>query len=92
VKYKIIFSDKSLKNLKKPDKAIAKRIIDYLRKNISDSIDPRKHGKTLKNNLSGYWRYRVGAYRIIVQIIDDTYVVQTIKLGHRITIYSIDNR
>jgi mRNA interferase RelE/StbE len=89
LRYQIIFSNKSLKDLKKLDKAIVKRIIDYLRKYISNSTNPRKYGSALKSTLSGYWRYRVGAYRIIVQIIDDTCIVQTIKIGHRREIYSI---
>ena len=33
--------------------------------------------------MAGYWRYRVGAYRIICEIEDHRLVVVVIKIGHR---------
>lgn len=32
--------------------------------------DPRQRGKALTANHAGVWRYRVGDYRILAQIID----------------------
>lgn len=37
-------------------------------KNLIGTDDTRKHGKGLTANKSGYWRYRVGAYRILADI------------------------
>jgi len=32
--------------------------------------DPRQRGKALTANHAGAWRYRVGEYRILVQMLD----------------------
>ena len=37
--------------------------------------------------MAGYWRYRVGAYRIISKIEDHRLVVVVVKIGHRREIY-----
>jgi mRNA interferase RelE/StbE len=36
---------------------------------------------------SGYWRYRVGDYRIVCELIDDRLVVLVVEIGHRRDIY-----
>ena len=43
--YKIVFSEKAKKQLKKLDKHIAALIIGWLEKNIEGSENPRIHGK-----------------------------------------------
>lgn len=86
--YKLVFTHDVEKQLKKMDSYQAKLIIRWLYLNIDGIDDPRKHGKGLKSNLSGLWRYRVGAYRIIVEIEDTRLVVTAINIGHRKDIYS----
>ncbi|WP_353847223.1 type II toxin-antitoxin system RelE family toxin [Staphylococcus agnetis] len=46
----------------------------WLYNNVHNSDNPRLHGKTYRK-LSNLWRYRVGKYRIIVEIQDDELVV-----------------
>ncbi|MFR7239531.1 type II toxin-antitoxin system RelE family toxin, partial [Streptococcus pneumoniae] len=41
----------------------------------------------LVGNRVGQWRYRIGNYRVIVQIVDDELVVATLEVGHRRDIY-----
>ena len=53
--YKVEFSESAVKQLKKLDKQTARVI-----KNLVNTSNPRLHGKALKNNLKGIWRYRVG--------------------------------
>ncbi len=36
---------------------------------------------------AGHWRYRIGNYRVIVQIVDDELVIATLEVGHRRDIY-----
>jgi mRNA interferase RelE/StbE len=46
------------------------------------------HGKALSGpQLGTYWRYRVGEYRIICDIKDDTLCILVIELGNRREIY-----
>ncbi|MDM8567873.1 type II toxin-antitoxin system RelE/ParE family toxin, partial [Candidatus Halobeggiatoa sp. HSG11] len=47
-------------------------------------------GKKLVGNLSEYYRYRVGNYRIIYEIIEEDIVVVIIKIKHRKDIYRND--
>ena len=67
-----------MKQLSKLDKPTARRIIDYLRETAS-GVDPRSRGKGLTGNLAGFWRYRVGNYRIIASIEDDELLILTIS-------------
>jgi mRNA interferase RelE/StbE len=87
VGWTINFSEIALKQLKRLDKQRAKRIIDYLEKRISTVNDPKQQGKSLAYNKSGLWRYRVGDYRIICQINDETITILILEIGHRKDIY-----
>ena len=83
----INFSEVALKQLKKLDQSMAKRIIDYLDKRVSTARDPKQHGKALAYNKAGLWRYRVGDYRVICQINDETITILVLQIGHRKEIY-----
>jgi mRNA interferase RelE/StbE len=76
-----------LKSLKKLDKGTAKILLSYIEKHLINSVDPRSSGKALKGEYSGLWRYRIGNYRIIVEIIDDKLIIKLLKLSHRKDIY-----
>lgn len=89
MKYSIVFSKRALKQLKKLEKHIAALIIGWLEKNIEGSENPRVHGKGLVENKSGQWRYHVGDYRIICEIIDKEVIVLVLEVGHRKEIYDV---
>lgn len=36
---------------------------------------------------SGQWRYRLGDYRLLVKIDDETVIILDLKIGHRKEIY-----
>ncbi|MDU7286912.1 type II toxin-antitoxin system RelE family toxin [Corynebacterium kroppenstedtii] len=59
-----------------------------LLREISTLDDPRSRGKALAANKTGLWRWRVGNYRVIADIIDDHIVVLVVDVGHRSTIYT----
>jgi len=85
--WKIEYSDKALKSLKKIDKTSAKRIIDFLDYRLAATDDPRILGKSLKGDLGVFWRYRVGDYRILCEIQDNRLVILAALIGHRRDIY-----
>ena len=85
--YKVELSKRAQKDLDKLDGTVVRMILKWLKKNIDDSNDPRIHGKALKGNLAGYWRYRVGDYRIICTIEDDRLIVQVITINNRSNVY-----
>ncbi len=82
----IIYSEKAEKLLSKLDKNIQKKIKKYLDE-ISKLENPKSRGKGLVGNLSGFWRYRVGDYRIICKIEDDKLIITVVEVGHRKDIY-----
>jgi mRNA interferase RelE/StbE len=45
--------------------------------------DPRQLGKPLWGEKDDLWSYRVGDYRIIALIEDNTLVVVVVSVGHR---------
>lgn len=53
MKYKIVFSEKAKKYLKKLDKYTSSLIIGWIEKNLVNCDDPRIHGKGLVENKSG---------------------------------------
>ena len=87
MQYRIIFTERAKKQLKKIYKFTASLIIGWLEKNIEGCENPRIHGKGLLGNKSGQWRYRVGDYRIICEIKDEEIVVLVLEVGHRRDIY-----
>jgi mRNA interferase RelE/StbE len=87
VSWTISFSEIALKQLKKLDKPVAKRILNYLEKRISTSKDPKQHGKALGYNKSGLWRFRVGDFRLICHLNEENITILVLEIGHRKDIY-----
>ena len=54
-------------------------ILNWIGKNLEGCENPRQHGKPLVGNNAGVWRYRVGNYRILADILDDKLIIQ----GHQ---------
>ena len=45
-------------------------------------------GKALSSNKTGFWRYRVGDYRIICDIEDAVLVILVVEVNHRSKVYA----
>ncbi len=86
--WQIRFTDTSRKFLEKLDKPIAKRITTFLRERVSILDDPRSIGEALKGSkLGDFWKYRVGDYRVIVNIEDNELKILAVDIGHRKDVY-----
>jgi len=86
--YKVLFTERAKKDLKKIDRHTASLILGWVRKNLENCENPRIHGKALTANRSGQWRYRVGDYRLLAEISDSTITILILTVGHRRDIYS----
>lgn len=75
------------KQLRKLDRSVQKRLLDWLSERIEGCKNPRHFGEALRGNLTGLWRYRVGDYRIICEIEDEKLIVIALAIGHRRKIY-----
>lgn len=87
MKYRLLFSKRALKELKKMDKAVSALIFAWLKKNIDGAVDPRAFGKALKGDKKEMWRYRIGDYRVLANIEDENLTIIAIEIGHRRDIY-----
>jgi mRNA interferase RelE/StbE len=86
--WQIEFEREAEKELSKLDKQVAARIIKFLRQRVAVLENPRSIGQALTGSTLGdYWKYRVGDYRIIVDIQDAKLCVQVVRLGNRREIY-----
>ena len=82
----IRFSRDAEKALERLDKSAHTRIVDFL-STLSSASSPRERGAALTGQFSGYWRYRVGDYRLICELRDGELVVLVLKIGHRREVY-----
>ncbi len=81
------YTKKADKFLSKLDAFDRRVILSWIGKNLEGCADPRVHGKGLVGNKSGEWRYRVGDYRIIAEILDNEVIILVVAIGHRREIY-----
>jgi mRNA interferase RelE/StbE len=82
----VLFSRKAEKQLLKLDYSAQNKIREFIDK-IMRMENPRPLGHQLRGELSKYWRFRVGDYRLITEIIDHTLVIDIIRVGHRREVY-----
>ena len=85
--WKIELFQTASKQLPKLDQRIALKILRFLRERIATPEDPRRVGAPLKKDLSGFWKHRIGAFRIIAEIQDAKIVVLVLRIGHRSRVY-----
>ncbi len=86
--WSIEFEKEAEKDLKKLDKPVQRRIVKFLRERVAVLENPRSLGQALAGSTLGdYWRYRVGDYRVIVDIQDGRLCVQVVRLGNRREVY-----
>ena len=83
----IVYSKDFQKLFKKLDPSVQKLAASYIKHNLENTEDPRAHGKALKGNKKGLWRYRIAGYRLIVEIQDDKLIILILTFGHRSDIY-----
>ena len=87
-KYTVNFSPAGEKALEKLDNSVAIRIKNWINNNLEGCENPRYKGRALIGNLAGYWRYRVGDYRIIAEIQDDKIIILIVDVDKRNDIYN----
>jgi mRNA interferase RelE/StbE len=86
--WKIELDPLAEKELNKLDKQLAKRLLSFLFNRLAVLDDVRSLGAALqRSKLGGFWKYRVGDYRIIVLILDKEVKILVIKIGNRKEVY-----
>ena len=80
--YSITYKNSVHRDLKKLDKDVAIRVLDALEKELSQKAHKYP---VLKGTFAGLRKYRVGDYRVIYAIINDTVLV--LRIAHRREVY-----
>ena len=77
------------KSVEKDLKRISKDVQYVIRSAIEEKlvVDPVRFGLPLRRNLRGLMKLRVGDYRIIYSIENETVTVHVIAIGHRKDVY-----
>jgi mRNA interferase RelE/StbE len=85
----IEFDPAAVKELKKLDPQVARRITGFLRERIASLEDPRAIGQALAGEKPGaFWKYRVGDWRVIAKIEDRRIVIVVLRIGNRRDVYT----
>ncbi|WP_338927587.1 type II toxin-antitoxin system RelE/ParE family toxin (plasmid) [Mycetohabitans endofungorum] len=83
----IDYTETAKGQLRKLDKPVARRIVDFMDTRVASLEDPRSIGKVLTGPLGSFWRYRVGDYRVICKIQDSALCVLVVQIGNRREVY-----
>ncbi|MGE4428231.1 MAG: type II toxin-antitoxin system RelE/ParE family toxin [Solirubrobacteraceae bacterium] len=83
-RYEVAYDPKAVKELKKLDRPVARRIalaIEELR------TDPRPASSRALVGHPDLWRLRVGEYRVVYAVRDAELVVLALRVAHRSSVY-----
>ncbi|MBI4744718.1 MAG: type II toxin-antitoxin system RelE/ParE family toxin [Actinobacteria bacterium] len=80
--HKLVYTDRAVKDIKKLDIIARRRLKKALEKL---SISPLKYSTKLINSKIGEYRFRVGDYRVIFDLVGREIIV--LRVGHRREIY-----
>lgn len=87
--WRIEFDEGFADDLKKVGHADLVRIKKFLDKLQIECSDPRQRGEPYSANLAGFWKYRIGSYRLICKIENKEVVILcAIMAAHRSKSYS----
>ncbi|HEY1500513.1 MAG TPA: type II toxin-antitoxin system RelE/ParE family toxin [Acidobacteriaceae bacterium] len=81
------FTESAVKQLSKLDPQISDQITRVLEGKVAKSANPRAFGKALTGELKGFWRYRIGDYRVLCELKDRELIILALAIGHRRDIY-----
>ncbi|MCA1673583.1 MAG: type II toxin-antitoxin system RelE/ParE family toxin, partial [Actinobacteria bacterium] len=82
--YSVEFKRAAKKELDRLDGPIRARV---LRKIVALTDDPRPPGVSRLTGPEGFWRIRVGDYRVVYTIEDDQLVILIVRVAARGTVY-----
>ena len=83
----IQYTETATSQLRKLDRQVAQRILDYMDGRVASLGNPRDVGKALSGPLGGFWGYRVGDCRVSCEIQDHGALVLVVRIGNRRGVY-----
>lgn len=83
--YEIRILDEAIRDLKRLDKPVGRRIAQRLNW-LAENLD-NVHREQLTGNLSKFYKFRIGAYRVLYQMLEEEATIVIHQIGHRRDIY-----
>lgn len=81
MKYRIVWDEKALQDLRELDKQTATKI--FLRVGDHLTQDPHHIGKALTGMFKGLYRYRYGDYRVLYAISRQEIIITIVRVSFR---------
>lgn len=88
MRWEIKFKPKAAKDFSKLDRTVQLRITRYLHERAV--VDPKAYAEPLKGRFKSLWRYRVGDYRIVVDIREEELVIAVLRAAKRGAVYETE--
>lgn len=83
--WRLVVAASAERGLNRLPPKVASAVVDFMVGPLVD--DPRRVGKPLLRELSGYLAARRGVYRIIYRVNEDAGTVEVVRIDHRSRVY-----
>ncbi len=83
----VSFSGVAEKAFGKIERPMQRRIQKFIDTRLETEQDPRRLGEAYTGPLKGYWKYRIGDYRLICEIQDKAVRILVVSIGDRKELY-----
>lgn len=81
------FAATARRNLREFGPAATRKIIAHLDKRVASGAHPKQWADPLRGELHGFWKIRVGDYRLIARLDEGVLLIGIVKAGHRRDVY-----
>jgi mRNA interferase RelE/StbE len=85
--WRVEFLPAAEKAFGKLDRQHQLRIRRFIDTRLETDGDPRRLGEAYVGDLKGYWKYRVGDYRLVCEIKDRVVSILVVAIGDRKEVY-----
>ena len=85
--WRVEFLPAAEKAFGKLDRQQQRRIQKFIETRLQTDNDPRGLGEGYTGPLKGYWKYRIGDYRLVCDIQDRTRTILVVAIGDRKDVY-----
>lgn len=82
--YKLHIASEAEKEIKKIKKLYQESVVEALKEIVEDPLA----GKPLNRELTNYFAYKIGPFRIIYRVNSKDKIVEVVSAGHRETVYN----
>lgn len=85
--WRVEFSPAADKAFAKLDRQHQRRIQKFIQTRLQTDDHPHRLGEAYTGPLKGYWKYRVGDYRLVSEVQEQTQTVLVVAIGDRKDVY-----